>query len=521
MTSKRKLKILTIAEKVDVINAVERSGKKNYEVANEFGIPSSTLSTIMKNKTKIMANFGLLQPGRKKMKPAEYPDLDACLFEWFVQQQQQQQQCRDGGEPVGGPALKRKADALAKSLGHSNFKNSTGWLDKWKKRNNVVLRRANRGGVANAPDRGDRTAYWRHCVSSAVGQYSADDIFAADETAVLYECLPGCRCGQAGRSACSDSSSSDSISSSSGSGNSNTCRGRRVTVLLCANMSGAEKARPLLVGERRRPRCFRGVRSVPVDYCASGPRARMTASLWDRWLGGFDETIAAQNRKVVLFVDGGAAPAPPRLTAVTVRFLPAAVGGGPPFPPPPKPLGPAVIRDFKTFYRTEVVRGIAGADGSARTFSVDLLRAARMIDKAWRRVTPQAIADGFRSAGFTSSGAADQSPAARRTGPGGRSQPLDPDEWSRVARLLDLKPGHTFGGYVEIDEDLPVCAAADPTDSEVAVAAASSADDSGDDECTTPKKITVHEASKALVVLRDFIETTEGELCKSPKFIFD
>lgn len=503
MTSKRKLKILTIAEKVDVINAVERSGKKNYEVANEFGIPSSTLSTIMKNKTKIMANSGLLQPGRKKMKRAEYPDLDAGLFEWFVQQRQQQSQDGGGGEPVGGPALKRKADALAKSLGHSNFKNSTGWLDKWKKRNNVVLRRANR--VGNDVVGGRTAACWRrHCdVSSAVGQHSPDDVFAADATAVLYKCLPGCGGGE-GRS------------SRAGNG----CCGRRVTVLLCANMSGAERARPLVVGERGRPRCLRGVRSAPVDYASSGPGARVTAPLWHRWLAGFDERIAAQNRKVVLFVDGRvvAPPATSRLTAVTVRFLPAD-GTSSSSSPTPKPLGPAVIRDFKTFYRREVVREIASSAVPGHAFSVDLLRAARMIDKAWRLVSPQTVADCFRSAGFPPSG--DARPSAPRRREPGRPRSPDPDEWARVAERLDLEPGDTFRGYVDIDERLPVCAAGGPTGSEaasevIAAAAGSFSDDSSDGagsvESPTLRKITVHEASKALDVLRDFIETTEGEI---------
>lgn len=186
--SKRKLKILTIAEKVDVIKTVERGGKKNYEVANEFGIPSSTLSTILKNKTKILTNFES-QPGRKKIKSAEFPNLDSSLLKWFVQR-------RDSNVYVNGPKLKEKADSFAKSLGYSRFKNSAGWLDKWKKRNNISLKRNNNiinnnKNKSNSKPREENVHStsacvkylpWKLCVSNAIDRNSPDDISNANET---------------------------------------------------------------------------------------------------------------------------------------------------------------------------------------------------------------------------------------------------------------------------------------------------------------------------------------------------
>ncbi|KAL3279979.1 hypothetical protein HHI36_017484 [Cryptolaemus montrouzieri] len=52
MSDKRKLKILTLPEKFDVINAV-KSGMKKKDVAAHYGLPPSTLSTIIKNEAEI------------------------------------------------------------------------------------------------------------------------------------------------------------------------------------------------------------------------------------------------------------------------------------------------------------------------------------------------------------------------------------------------------------------------------------------------------------------------------------
>jgi len=98
--SKLKLKILTIAEKVKVINMVKQSGGK--KLWSSKSIPNSTLSIILKNKTKIISNFKL-QPSRKKIKLSEFPNLGSSLFKWYIQ-------CKDSNLPISGPILKEKAN---------------------------------------------------------------------------------------------------------------------------------------------------------------------------------------------------------------------------------------------------------------------------------------------------------------------------------------------------------------------------------------------------------------------------
>lgn len=54
MENERKLNVLSILDKVRLIRLVEK-----YEIANEFNIPSNTLSSIIKQEDKILKfNYG-------------------------------------------------------------------------------------------------------------------------------------------------------------------------------------------------------------------------------------------------------------------------------------------------------------------------------------------------------------------------------------------------------------------------------------------------------------------------------
>jgi hypothetical protein len=132
MSLKRKLVTLTIAKKVNIISEVTKSGKQKNEIAKQFNIPPSTLSTILKNKDDILQKFETNNWFMKRMKICEYPDIEVSLLNWSVQ-------CRDLNIPINKPILKEKTEFLVTKLGHKRFKASQGWLSNWKIRNNVVF----------------------------------------------------------------------------------------------------------------------------------------------------------------------------------------------------------------------------------------------------------------------------------------------------------------------------------------------------------------------------------------------
>jgi hypothetical protein len=72
----------------------------------------------------------------------------------------------------------------------------------------------------------------------------------------------------------------------------------RMTVICCANMKG-EKRDLLVMGKSKNPRCFKGVRSLPVDYYSSA-NAWMTSVIFNDWLVKWDLEL---KRKIVLLAD--------------------------------------------------------------------------------------------------------------------------------------------------------------------------------------------------------------------------
>ena len=74
--------------------------KSKQEIAKQFNIPPSTLSTILKNR-EIICNT---KPSKcKRLRLAEYEDDEQCLSKWSTQ-------CRNQSIPLGGPMVKTKAE---------------------------------------------------------------------------------------------------------------------------------------------------------------------------------------------------------------------------------------------------------------------------------------------------------------------------------------------------------------------------------------------------------------------------
>jgi len=54
----------------------------------------------------------------------------------------------------------------------------------------------------------------------------------------------------------------------------------RVTLLLGVNMLDTEKLRPLLIDKSKKPRCFKQVKSLPLDYYAN-KKSWMTSDIFN------------------------------------------------------------------------------------------------------------------------------------------------------------------------------------------------------------------------------------------------
>ncbi len=75
------------------------------------------------------------------------------------------------------------------------------------------------------------------------------------------------------------------------------------TVLMTANMSGAEKPKLLVIGKSARPRGFpRNPSVLPVHY-ESTKKAWINGKVWEKFLRQWDLSLRPQNRKILLLMD--------------------------------------------------------------------------------------------------------------------------------------------------------------------------------------------------------------------------
>ncbi|KAH6940864.1 hypothetical protein HPB50_009103 [Hyalomma asiaticum] len=80
MASLKQCKSLTLERKVALIKEVEKGGRTKSSIAQEFGIPLSTLSTVLKNEQKVLDGFQQsFSSQRKRLRGSKFPDTEACL----------------------------------------------------------------------------------------------------------------------------------------------------------------------------------------------------------------------------------------------------------------------------------------------------------------------------------------------------------------------------------------------------------------------------------------------------------
>lgn len=88
---------------------------------------------------------------------------------------------------------------------------------------------------------------WEHRLGRILDQYSADDIYNADETGVFYQILPD-KTLEFKKVDCHGGKKSK----------------ERLTAMVCANMTGNDKLPLLIIGKSAKPRCFKNKKTLPT-----------------------------------------------------------------------------------------------------------------------------------------------------------------------------------------------------------------------------------------------------------------
>ena len=81
-----------------------------------------------------------------------------------------------------------------------------------------------------------------------LSRYSASEIYNVDESGLFYQCLPNKTFTLPAEKALRGIKESK----------------QRLAMLIGANMSGEDKLDPLIIGKSANPRCFHGIRHIPL-----------------------------------------------------------------------------------------------------------------------------------------------------------------------------------------------------------------------------------------------------------------
>lgn len=464
----------TVKEKVEILRKVDQGNSSKYEIARKHGIPPSTLSTYIRNRTAIENAYEAEDFGasRKRLRTAKFPELESALIIWVKEMRAQ-------SIALSGPIIMAKAADFALRLDIEDFVASEGWFHRFRERHNLVFRTLS--GEAKEVD-AETCATWRSdTLQQYLESYSPQDVFNADETALFFKLQPDKTITYKGDSCAGGKRSKE-----------------RVTVLVAANMTGTEKVPLFVIGKALKPRCFKNIRSLPTEYAAN-KKAWMTGDLFRKWLLKFDRRMELGGRRVLLVVDNCSAhKVDVELRATKLVFLPANTTAA------LQPMDQGVIRNIKCFYRRHVLERMILCAGDRKDFGITLLTAMHMLVRAWEQVTATTIANCFRHSGFAAGSAQDSCDVD-----------VDGAEELMPVALRDTLRGVRFADYVEVDTGASVCGALTDEDiiAQVAGAQPDAEEPEGeeDENDEAPVRPSASAVMEALNVARLFFSFEEGE----------
>ncbi|XP_067650869.1 tigger transposable element-derived protein 4-like [Haliotis asinina] len=325
--------------------------KNDTPMRNALPVGEKLAITLRQFKEAIISKLQSAEYGssRKRIRVSNFEDVEKALFEWF-------KSVRSENIPLSCPILLAKADEFSVKLGHTDFKANQSWLERFKKRRGICS--AMTHGESSSVDSKSVDDWLTSQLPMLLKNYSPENIFNADETGLFYKLVPQRTLHLKGDKCHGGKKSKE-----------------RITVLTAANMSGTEKLKLLVMGKSEKPRCFKNVRSLPVDYRSNG-KAWMASDLFTEWVNKLDQSMRRQNRKVLLLIDN--CPAHPRvsnLKNVTVAYLPPNTTSR------IQPMDQGIIASLKSNYRKQMMTDLICAYDKKEKYEVTLLSAITNIHR--------------------------------------------------------------------------------------------------------------------------------------------
>ena len=147
-------------------------------MCQRLGLAKTTVNTIWRNREALKRNLESsdFSSSSKRFRFSDHKALDVALLTWF-------KQARSNNLPVNGPILLEKAKSLATALGDESFTVSTGFIDRWKTRHGVMMKKVS--GEAGSVAEEDIRPWLDAGLPLLLSQFKSEDIYIIDETGLL------------------------------------------------------------------------------------------------------------------------------------------------------------------------------------------------------------------------------------------------------------------------------------------------------------------------------------------------
>ncbi|KAK8785987.1 hypothetical protein V5799_007648 [Amblyomma americanum] len=177
----RKRKPLSLKEKLNILAVVDANPKKKrMDIANDLGLPASTVNTIVSKRKEIEGNALVFDAGTKQARGARHGELEEALLKWF-------KQARASGVNFDGSILRQKAMEIADVLGIDDFTASNGWISRFRARHAIAYRQVN--GEAASVNPAD-IENWISLLPGILNAHDPRDVYKADELGLFFKVQP-------------------------------------------------------------------------------------------------------------------------------------------------------------------------------------------------------------------------------------------------------------------------------------------------------------------------------------------
>jgi hypothetical protein len=344
-------------------------------------VDRTTISKILEQSSRWLQVQADVHEGKtKRVRDAKWPQVDRALMLWFGQ-------IRARRGIVNDAMLYQKAAEFRDAFGISedNFKLSPGWLEKFKSRHGIACHNLN-GEFSGVDTHGVGISHVK--LPPIIATYDPEDVFHFDETGLYYRAPPS-KILNVGRP-----------------------RGvkkkkDRITLGLCANISGKERLKMVFIHKSARPRCFPKAfdPNILVHFYFNST-AWMNGDVFTSWVTCENRRMAAKGRKILILLDNAASHKVEGversmiggfdalvLSNITLLFFPANVTSV------VQPLDRGVIAALKLCYKRKLVAWTLAAsniDQDLGATHADLLQCMVWAVAAWNEIDGETIRNAWR-----------------------------------------------------------------------------------------------------------------------------